>query len=212
MDKELQLWKSGTKSKNILFLIVSLRPFYNNDGGFKYTYKMKSVYDEIRFSINPKFQNEKTFSSTLKKLYALESISVDNFEEIYFSILNAPVQKSFISSTILLPLNIKLNYPNSYNLKILGMDVSFKPISEISINDLKLSLVSKVKEVYQDFTNYISDKSNIIIEIKSIETLAPVHFAQVLTYLKLADLKLGLLINFNTKLLKEGIHRVVNNL
>jgi GxxExxY protein len=52
----------------------------------------------------------------------------------------------------------------------------------------------------------------VIIEIKSVDTLAPVHFAQLLTYLKLSNLKLGLLINFNTKLLKEGIHRVVNNL
>jgi GxxExxY protein len=52
----------------------------------------------------------------------------------------------------------------------------------------------------------------VIIEIKSVDALAPVHFAQLLTYLKLANLKLGLLINFNTKLLKEGIHRVVNNL
>lgn len=52
----------------------------------------------------------------------------------------------------------------------------------------------------------------VIIEIKSFEALAPVHFAQLLTYLKLSNLKLGLLINFNTKLLKEGIHRVVNNL
>jgi len=52
----------------------------------------------------------------------------------------------------------------------------------------------------------------ILIEIKSIETLAPVHFAQTLTYLKLSNLKLGLLINFNCKLLKDNIHRVVNNL
>ncbi len=52
----------------------------------------------------------------------------------------------------------------------------------------------------------------VILEIKSVDALAPVHFAQLLTYLKLSNLKLGLLINFNTKLLKEGIHRVVNNL
>lgn len=52
----------------------------------------------------------------------------------------------------------------------------------------------------------------VIVEIKSIENLAPVHFAQTLTYLKLSDLRLGLLINFNTPLLKNGIHRVVNNL
>lgn len=52
----------------------------------------------------------------------------------------------------------------------------------------------------------------VIVEIKSVETLAPVHFAQVLTYLKLSGCKLGLLINFNTPKLKDGIHRVVNNL
>ena len=52
----------------------------------------------------------------------------------------------------------------------------------------------------------------IIIEIKSVETLAPVHFAQTLTYLKLSGIKLGLLINFNTAVLKDGIHRIANNL
>lgn len=55
-------------------------------------------------------------------------------------------------------------------------------------------------------------ENSVIIEIISVEALAPVHYSQLLTYLKLSDLKLGLLINFNTKLLKEGIHRVVNNL
>lgn len=52
----------------------------------------------------------------------------------------------------------------------------------------------------------------VIIELKAIEVLAPVHFAQTLTYLKITKLKLGLLINFNNKFLKDGIHRVVNNL
>lgn len=55
-------------------------------------------------------------------------------------------------------------------------------------------------------------ENKVIIEIKSVEMLAPVHFAQVLTYLKFSNLKLGLLINFNAKLLKDGIHRIVNNL
>ena len=56
----------------------------------------------------------------------------------------------------------------------------------------------------------VNDK--VILEIKSIEQLAPVHFAQTLTYLKLSNKKLGLLINFNTAVLKDGIHRIVNNL
>jgi len=56
----------------------------------------------------------------------------------------------------------------------------------------------------------INDK--VVIELKSVEQLAPVHFAQTLTYLKLSGKKLGLLINFNTKILKDDIHRIVNKL
>ena len=52
----------------------------------------------------------------------------------------------------------------------------------------------------------------VLVEVKSVENLAPVHYAQTLTYLRMANLKLGLLINFNTKYLKEGIHRIANNL
>lgn len=52
----------------------------------------------------------------------------------------------------------------------------------------------------------------VIVEIKSIEKLANVHYKQLLTYLKLTELKLGLLINFNEALLKDGIKRVVNKL
>jgi len=55
-------------------------------------------------------------------------------------------------------------------------------------------------------------EDKVLVEIKSIERLAPVHFAQTLTYLRMKDIKLGLLINFNSKRLKEGIHRVVNRL
>lgn len=54
--------------------------------------------------------------------------------------------------------------------------------------------------------------NKVIIEMKSIEALADIHYKQLLTYLKLANLKLGLLINFNVVLLKGGIHRIANNL
>jgi len=52
----------------------------------------------------------------------------------------------------------------------------------------------------------------VIIELKSVEAIAPVHPKQLLTYLKLTGLKLGLLINFNEPLIKNGITRIVNNL
>ncbi len=55
-------------------------------------------------------------------------------------------------------------------------------------------------------------ENKVIIEIKSVDALNDIHLAQILTYLKLSDNKLGYLINFNVKLLKEGLKRVVNKL
>ena len=52
----------------------------------------------------------------------------------------------------------------------------------------------------------------VIVEIKSITEIAPVHKKQLLTYLRLADKRLGLLINFNVGLIKDGITRMVNGL
>ena len=54
--------------------------------------------------------------------------------------------------------------------------------------------------------------SKVIIELKSVQKLEPVHFKQLLTYLKLTNMKLGLVINFNETLIKNGIKRVVNDL
>lgn len=54
--------------------------------------------------------------------------------------------------------------------------------------------------------------NKVVIELKSVEVLAPVHYKQVLTYLKLTGCKLGLLINFNVALIKDGIHRIANKL
>ena len=55
-------------------------------------------------------------------------------------------------------------------------------------------------------------ENKVIIELKSIETISPVHPKQLLTYLRLTNLKLGLLINFNEALIKDGIIRIVNKL
>ena len=70
--------------------------------------------------------------------------------------------------------------------------------------------------VYKDITleaGYRIDilvANKVIVEIKSVDALADIHTAQLLTYLKLKDLKLGLLINFNTVLLKDGVRRILN--
>jgi GxxExxY protein len=55
-------------------------------------------------------------------------------------------------------------------------------------------------------------EKKVLIEIKSVESLAPVHSKQVLTYLRLTGLKLGLLVNFNEAKIKDGISRIVNGL
>lgn len=55
-------------------------------------------------------------------------------------------------------------------------------------------------------------ENKVIVELKSVEAVAPVHKKQLLTYLRLGDKRLGLLINFGTEFIREGISRVVNNL
>lgn len=91
----------------------------------------------------------------------------------------------------------------AYDLKEAGLNVEQQVAMPFVYKEMKMNVGYRLDLV-------INNK--IVIEIKSVENLAPVHFAQTLTYLRLSNMKLGLLINFNTKLLKNGIHRVVNNL
>ena len=55
----------------------------------------------------------------------------------------------------------------------------------------------------------VEDK--VVVELKTVEAIAPIHEAQMLTYLKLRDIRIGLIINFNVHLLVEGVRRLVNN-
>ncbi len=67
-------------------------------------------------------------------------------------------------------------------------------------------------QLEQGFRADVIVEEKVIIEIKSIEAIAPIHQKQLLTYLRLTNIRLGLLINFNEALLKDGIQRIVNNL
>lgn len=78
-------------------------------------------------------------------------------------------------------------------------------------NQVSIPLMYKGFELSKDFRIDILVENEIIIEIKAVEVLLPVHKAQIISYLKLADKKLGFLINFNVDLLKNGFHRIVNN-
>jgi len=89
---------------------------------------------------------------------------------------------------------------------------------EIGKRNLKVEKQKALPLIYEEVklnAGYRIDlivEDKVIIELKSVEMINDVHLAQVLTYLKLSECKLGLLINFNVALIKHGIKRVVNNL
>lgn len=88
-------------------------------------------------------------------------------------------------------------------------------LSKLNYNIERQKSIALVYENVKLDVGYRADiivHNKVIIEVKAVEALAPVHKMQLLTYLKLTDLKLGLLINFNTDLLKDNIKRLVNNL
>jgi GxxExxY protein len=93
--------------------------------------------------------------------------------------------------------------------------IEYELINSYNLNVRKqapIPVMWKEKKLELGFRSDLIVEDKVIIEVKSIESLASVHFKQLLTYLKLTNIKLGLLINFNEALLKNGIKRVVNNL
>ncbi|HYQ58526.1 MAG TPA: GxxExxY protein [Draconibacterium sp.] len=89
---------------------------------------------------------------------------------------------------------------------------------ELKSQGLKVDRQKPVQVVWKDqvvgegFRSDLIIENKVIVELKSVEAVAPAHKKQLLTYLKLTDLKLGLLINFNETLIKNGITRIVNKL
>jgi GxxExxY protein len=90
-----------------------------------------------------------------------------------------------------------------YEIKKYGLFVEKQKALPLVYEDVKLEAGYRVD---------LFVEKKLVIEIKSVEALNDLHLAQTLTYLKLSNCKLGLLINFNTVLFKNGIKRVVNNL
>ena len=90
-----------------------------------------------------------------------------------------------------------------YELKKIGLRVEKQKPLPLIYEEVKLDVGYRIDIIVEN---------KLIIEIKSVEALNDVHFAQLLTYLKLTNCKLRLLINFNVSLIKNGVKRVVNNL
>jgi len=88
-----------------------------------------------------------------------------------------------------------------YELKKFDLKVEKQKALPLIYEEVKLDVGYRIDIIIED---------KFIVEVKSVEALTDVHLAQLLTYLKLSDCRLGLLINFNVKLLKEGVRRVIN--
>ncbi len=91
----------------------------------------------------------------------------------------------------------------AYELKQMELDVKQQQALPVVYKEVKLDAGYRIDLLIEN---------KVIIEIKSVEALADIHTAQLLTYLKLKDLKLGLLINFNSVRVVDGLKRIVNNL
>ena len=90
-----------------------------------------------------------------------------------------------------------------YELEDYGLSVKRQHGIPVFWNELRMEVGFRADIIVEDL---------VIVEIKSIEALAPIHYKQLTTYLKITGLKLGLLINFNEYLLKDGIKRIANKL
>lgn len=84
-----------------------------------------------------------------------------------------------------------------------GLYIQCQQVLPVVWKDMKLELGFRPDMIIE---------KKVIVELKSVETVLPVHYKQLLTYLRLTDMKLGLLINFNEAIIKNGIKRVVNGL
>jgi GxxExxY protein len=91
----------------------------------------------------------------------------------------------------------------TYELLKQGLNISRQQPISVIWDQIKLDMGFRADLIVED---------KVIIEIKSVETILNVHHKQLLTYLRLPDIKLGLLINFNEALIKNGITRIANKL
>ena len=88
-----------------------------------------------------------------------------------------------------------------YELKLNGLKVEKKVLLPITYKDLKIDNGYRIDLLVED---------KVVVELKTVEELHNAHFAQVLTYLKFGNYKLGLIFNFNEAILKNGIKRIIN--
>jgi GxxExxY protein len=89
-----------------------------------------------------------------------------------------------------------------YELSLAGFSFKRQVATPVNYKGVKLDCAYRLDLIVEDL---------VIVEIKSVEDLAPIYFSQLLTYLKSSNRRVGLLINFNVRVLKNGLRRIVND-
>jgi len=121
-----------------------------------------------------------------------------SLEEVFKMVLDS----SFQVHTALGPGLLESAYEEClfYELSQLGLKVEKQKALPLVYKEVKLEAGYRIDLIVEN---------SIIIEIKAVDSLSDIHLAQILTYLKLSNCKLGLLVNFNVRHLKDGIKRVI---
>jgi GxxExxY protein len=125
---------------------------------------------------------------TASELNACTGTIVDSATEIHRAVGPGLFEKAYVACLV-------------YELERRGFKVE---------RHVPLTLVYKELHVPWAYYPDLIGSRSVIVEVKAIETLAPIHHRQMATYLRLADMRVGLLLNFGDQTMKAGTHRIVN--
>ena len=142
-------------------------------------------------------------SSVRMIIYEIDNLNLYiTFMEYNYDLTGIILKKAYEVHTALGPGLLESTYEEClcYELSRYGLQVERQKTLPIEYKGIKIDNGYRLDIVVEN---------KVVIELKSVETLLPIHSAQLLTYLKLSNIKYGLLINFNVKSLKEGIKRYI---
>ena len=142
-------------------------------------------------------------SSVRMIIYEIDNLNLYiTFMEYNYDLTGIILKKAYEVHTALGPGLLESTYEEClcYELSRYGLQVERHKTLPIEYKGIKIDNGYRLDIVVEN---------KVVIELKSVETLLPIHSAQLLTYLKLSNIKYGLLINFNVKSLKEGIKRYI---
>jgi GxxExxY protein len=166
-----------------------------------FTAEAQRALREVSFWLSGDADKQKTYCPLGKQNYLLMNVELLELNNLTGNIIGAAIEVH----KILGPGLLESVYEECLCYEFVGKGISFERQRPLPI---------KYKEVTLDcgYRLDIVAENTVIIELKSCEKIEDIHRAQLLTYLKLSGLKVGLLMNFNVPFLRDGIVRIVNNL